>query len=318
MRFDLILTNPPFQDTVNRNSTPHKLWIDFTQAVFDRLLKDDGMLCQISPASFGSPSNTVLDLMREHETHMLRYDTERHFRATELKPGSTFADYAIRKRPGHGNRTTVVTADQTFDVTLDESVWYLPNDLSPTSLAIHRKVVFDHSVKLPVEWDYVTCHNINRLVHRSKYKKVTLSQTPDPAFPIPAYHTSTTCWWSSVEPEYRRVPKVIWSRSGYMKPIADPGEYAVTDMSYFVRVSSAEEAENLAHNLSLNLIKYVSLSAKWSGFGNERVFAALPDLPRDRKLTNVDLYEMFTLSDEEVNHVERFLAPKRRGRTPKA
>ena len=64
MRFDNILTNPPFQDTVNRKKTPHKLWIDFTLDVFDRLLKDGGNLLQVSPASFASPSNVVPDLMR--------------------------------------------------------------------------------------------------------------------------------------------------------------------------------------------------------------------------------------------------------------
>lgn len=102
-----------------------------------------------------------------------------------------------------------------------------------------------------------------------------------------------------------------------MKPIADAGSYGVTDMSYFVRVEGHEQAQNLAHNLSLNLIKYVSLSAKWSGFGNERVFAAMPNLPRDRKLSDDDLYVMFGLSQEEVSYVDAFLAPKRRGRAAK-
>lgn len=318
MKFDVIFTNPPFQDTANRNSTPHKLWIDFTLAVFDRLLEEEGTLCQVSPSSFGSPSNSVLDIMREYETQVLRYDTEPHFRATALKPGSTFSDYAIRKRPTGDTVTRVHTAKQDFSMVLDETVWYLPNDLSPMSIGIHEKVIFLHPNKLPIEWDYVTCHNINRFAHRSKYKKVTLSEIEDPAFPYAAYHTSNSCWWSSVEPECLRVPKVVWSRSGYMKPVPDSGEYGVTDMSYFVRVNDFDEAENLAHNLSLNLIKYVSQSAKWSGFGNERVFAALPNLPRDKKLSDGELYSLFSLTAEEVEYVESYLAPKRRGRAPKA
>lgn len=319
LKFDLILTNPPFQDTVNRNSTPHKLWIDFTKAVFDRLLADGGVLCQVSPASFGSPSNVVLDLMRENQTLVLRYDTEHHFQATNLKPGSTFSDYAVCKAPTGNALTSVVTSLESFPLRLDEKVWYLPNDLSPVSIGIHSKVIWGYEgERLPVEWDYVTCHNINRYAQRSKHKKVTLSENPGEEFPFPAYHTTGKCWWSSIQPEYLTAPKVIWSRSGYMKPIADPGKYAVTDMAYFVRVKDVSEAENLAHNLSRSLIKYISLSAKWSGFGNERVFAALPSLPRNLKLSDREIYEMFSLSEEEVNYVEAFLAPKRRGRAPKA
>lgn len=303
---------------MNRNSTPHKLWIEFTRAAFDRLLKDGGTLCQVSPASFGSPSNAVLDLMREFQTQVVRFDTEHHFQGTHLRPGSTFSDYSIRKLPRGSSNTLFITSLGEFQIHLDDSVAYLPNDLSPIAISIHRKVMFTHTEKLPVEWDYVTCHNINRFAHRSRFGKITLSEKEHPEFPFPAYHTSNACWWSSVEPECLKVPKVIWSRSGYMKPIADAGKYGVTDMSYFVRVQNSDEAANLAHNLSLKLIAYISKSAKWSGFGNERVFAALPALPVDRRLTDAELFEMFDLAQEEVDYVETFLAPKRRGRTAKA
>ena len=113
MKFDVILTNPPFQDTVKRNTTPHKLWIDFTRAVFDRLLKDNGILCQVSPASFGSPSNKVLDLMKEHRTVRVRFDTGEHFPTVS----STFADYLIYKSPYDGTPTRIVESKGAWDLT---------------------------------------------------------------------------------------------------------------------------------------------------------------------------------------------------------
>ena len=39
MKFDNIVGNPPYQDTNKRNTTPHKLWIDFTKKEFFRLVK---------------------------------------------------------------------------------------------------------------------------------------------------------------------------------------------------------------------------------------------------------------------------------------
>lgn len=316
MRFDVILTNPPFQDTVNRNSTPHKLWIDFTKAVFSRLLADGGTLCQVSPASFGSPSNVVLDLMREYQTSVLRFDTEGHFRRAGSNVGSTFSDYAITKEPTGDAITTVVTASGEFSLALDLSVWYLPNDLSETSMSIHRKVIFETTDKLPVEWDYVTCHNIKRHAHRTKV--VTLSENEHEDFPYPAYHTNNKVWWTSVRPEWATQPKVVWSRSGYMQPIADAGEYCVTDMAYYVLTDTYQEAQNLAANMSVDVLRYVYTTAKWSGYGNERVFAALPELPRDRVLSNAQAYELFGLTEEEVAYVQSALAPKRRGRPRKS
>jgi len=94
MKFDLVLTNPPFQDSSKTKKTPHKLWIDFTQMAFDRLLVDGGSLVQVSPASFASPSSKVLSIMNTHRTRVLRFDTGHHF----PKVGSSFSDYWIEKR----------------------------------------------------------------------------------------------------------------------------------------------------------------------------------------------------------------------------
>ena len=75
-------------------------------------------------------------------------------------------------------------------------------------------------------------------------------------------------------------------------------------MVYFVRVPSAEAGQHLADHLASKLFRYVFKTAKWSGFGNERVFDALPALPLDRSLSDVDLFRMFQLTSEEVEYVE--------------
>ena len=42
MQFDVVATNPPFQDSTNRKKTQHKLWINFTKEAFNKWLKPDG------------------------------------------------------------------------------------------------------------------------------------------------------------------------------------------------------------------------------------------------------------------------------------
>lgn len=303
MRFDNILTNPPFQDTVNRKKTPHKLWIDFTLDVFDRLLKDGGNLLQVSPASFASPSNVVLDLMSKHQTQVLRVDTEHHF----PEVGSSFSDYWIKKCLNDARPTLVSTSDEEFKIELDKSVAYLPNDLSRLSLSIHGKFMFEDRPKLVVEWDYVSAHNIRR-----RDKTPSLVEVRDDAHPYPVFHTNRSTWWSSARQEWAQSKKVMWTRSGYTKPFFDAGTLGGTDMVYFIRVATDAEGEALAANLNTKLFRYVYKTAKWSGFGNERVFSRLPDIPRDRTLTDHEMFQLFGISQEEVDYVERALEPRRR------
>ena len=71
MKFDVVVTNPPFQDTTKRGKTQHKLWIEFTRLSFDSLLKDGGVLCQVSPSSFLSPSSKILQLFKDKKVSEL-------------------------------------------------------------------------------------------------------------------------------------------------------------------------------------------------------------------------------------------------------
>lgn len=303
MKFDVILTNPPFQDALNRKKTPHKLWIDFTLDVFDRLLKDGGSLVQVSPASFASPSNVVLDLMESYQTHTLRLDTNHHFPTVN----STFSDYWIEKTPWGSRPTRVITAGEEFAVNLNSMVAYLPNDVSRLALAIHGKVMFSRRTRLRVEWDYVTAHNIRRYDPNP-----TLVEEADEQHPYPVFHTNRSTWWSSIRQDWADARKVMWTRSGYTKPFYDAGVLGGTDMVYYVRVDTESEGETLAHNLNTELLRYIYRSAKWSGFGNERVFAGLPDVPRDMRLDDAAMFDLFGLTTEEVDYVKRSLAPGRR------
>jgi len=104
----------------------------------------------------------------------------------------------------------------------------------------------------------------------------------------------------------------MWTRSGYTKPFFDAGTLGGTDMVYFIRVATDAEGEALAANLNTKLFRYVYKTAKWSGFGNERVFSRLPDIPRDRTLTDHEMFQLFGISKEEVDYVERALEPRRR------
>ena len=297
MQFDVVATNPPFQDSKNKKKTQHKLWIDFTQKTFSDWLKPGGVLLQVSPSSFLSPSNKILKIFQSKAVKFLHLDTKTYF----PKVGSTFADYMIRNQLNDG-KTEIVTDVSTFYHKIDKSTFYLPIDVCEESLSIHRKVVFDTTDKLDVRYDYVTCHNVNLLRNTG-----IISKTQDDDYVHPILHTNKQIWYSKIRQDWANKKKVMWSRSGYTKPFYDEGELGGTDMAYYVLVSSDECGYNLSYNLNSKLIRYILMTAKWSGFGNEKVFCALPNLPTDRKMTDSEMYLFFGLTEEEREYIEQYV-----------
>lgn len=296
MQFDVVATNPPFQDYTNKKKTQHKLWIDFTLLAFDKWLNPGGILLQVSPSSFLSPSSKILKLLQQKDVEYLRLDTKKHF----PKIASTFADYLIYNRP-KTKKTEIITDTSVFEQTLDFSIFYLPVDVSQESLSIHKKIIFSVSDKMDVKYDYVTCHNV--LIHRND--TISKTRTEDHIYPI--FHTNAQVWYSKVHQDWASKKKVMWSRSGYTKPFYDNGCYGGTDMVYYVLVNSNSSGHNLANNLNTKLIRYIFKTAKWSGFGNEKVFCALPNLPTDIALSDSEIYDFFNLTEEEKDYVKTYM-----------
>lgn len=294
MKFDVVVSNPPFQDTTNRGKTQHKLWIEFTKLSFDSLLKESGVLCQVSPSSFQSPSSKILQLFKEKKVTELNLDTGKYFPDV----GSSFANYNVWNNLDDDSETKITNENGTFEIKFDNDVFYLPIDFCKESYSIHQKVIFNTKDKLVVKRDYVTCHNI-----LLKNEDSILSKTETDKHIHPLLHTNKQIWYSTVRQDFADNKKVMWSRSGYTQPFYDAGKLGTTDMGYYINVSSDEEGEVLEHNLNSNLFKYIFKTAKWSGFGNEKVFDSLPVVPLDRKLNEEEMYDFFGLTDNEKNYV---------------
>lgn len=297
MQFDIVATNPPFQDTTKRGKTQHKLWIDFTLKTFSDWLKPDGILLQVSPSSFLSPSSKILQLFKSKAVKFLHLDTKTYF----PEVGSTFADYMVSNRPD-AEKTKVVTQDSIFDCKIDDSVFYLPIDLSQNALSIHKKVMFDAKKHLDVKYDYSTCHNVNLLRGTGIVSK---TQSDEHIYPI--LHTNKQTWYSRIRQDWASQKKVMWSRSGYTKPFYDDGILGGTDMVYYVIVDDKESGENLAHNLNSILMRYILKTAKWSGFGNEKVFCRLPNLATDCRMSDDNVFDFFNIIEQERVYVRQIV-----------
>lgn len=287
-KFDCLFVNPPFQDTIKRNNTPHKLWIDFTIKSFKDFIVENGVLIQISPTSFSSPSSKILKIFQEKLLLLLYTNQEHYFKSIN----STISWYVIQNTNNSNNSTIINDVEHYIN-----KLYYLPNDFSDISLSIHTKVMFNTKDKLSIDKDYVTAHNV--LI---KKENSTLSKSQSEIHQYPVLHTNKQIWYSSVKQPFSERKKVMWSRSGYTIPFYDPGTLGGTDLVYYVIVDTDEEGMNLTNNLNTKLFKYILKTAKWSGFGNDKVYYLLPKIP-NVKYTNENINKYFNLTSQEIGYI---------------
>ena len=261
--------------------------VSFEEALFDFIV-ENGVLIQISPTSFSSPSSKILKIFQEKLLLLLYTNQEHYFKSIN----STISWYIIQNTNESNNSTIINDVKHYIN-----KLYYLPNDFNDISLSIHTKVMFNTKDKLPVDKDYVTAHNV--LI---KKENSTLSKNQSEIHTHPVLHTNKQIWYSSIKQPFLESKKVMWSRSGYTIPFYDPGTLGGTDLVYYVIVDTDEEGTNLTNNLNTKLFKYIFKTAKWSGFGNDKVYYLLPKLP-NVKYTNKSINKYFNLTNEEIDYM---------------
>jgi|14BtaG_2_1085337.scaffolds.fasta_scaffold07120_2 hypothetical protein len=344
MKFKHIFGNPPFQDNKNRNKTQHKLWIEFTQKAVNEWMQADGTLTWITPMSWGSPSSKILTLLKDNTVKELHIDTKKYF----PKVGSTFCHYHVTK--GKSNQSTkIIDGNNLFNIVIDDTVLYLPNDVSTLSLSIHKKVMFSGNNRYKLNYDYVTCHNVIRHAYTINKKKivkkanklkdcedsavekillslqkllenrkkidinVSEEKTSEHIYPI--LHTNNKTWFSSKKQDFFDKKKVMWSRSGYTKPFYNSGGLGCTDMGYYILVDSDSAGKDLERFMNSKLMKYIFKTAKWSGFGNELVFSSIPKIDILKNKTDSDYFACFGISPKEIDYINSILSPTQKSKS---
>ena len=296
-KIDGIFVNPPFHDANKQKKTFHKLWIDLTIKTFDEWLDKNGLLFQISPDSFSSPSSKILKIMKEKNTLHIYFNEKNYF----PNVGTTIAWYLIENK---NKGDYCIKINGSYDLDMDNLI-YIPQKPCQESLGIHSKVMFSDLEKIDLKYDYVTAHNNIILKSRRNNVHSSLSKVKTNDHIYPVFHTNSQIWYSEKKQDFSDKKKVIWTRSGYTKPFYDNGNYGVTDLSYYVLVDNDEEGNNLEKNLNTKLFEYILKTAKWSGFGNDKVFKLIPNL-KNNLLSDEEICKYFKLTNKEIKYINDY------------
>ena len=122
---------------------------------------------------------------------------------------------------------------------------------------------------------------------------------------FPAYHTKNELIMVANKSKNFNTPKIIASKSGYFNPMFEPGNAGTTENCFWAPIKT-EESKNAIDFLNSKLIKIIIGNwLKYSGFNTDHVVRDLPRVDFTKTWTDIEVYEYFNLTQEEIDYVEQ-------------
>jgi len=278
MKFDLVIGNPPYQNTHTAKRWP--LWHEF---VIKAKALSNQHVALVTPNSWiGAGTSDVKAAIWESLTYC-NMDVGKHFDV-----GSTFSYFLL----------DVNTKSETFDVytkkgvvTVPRTVSWLPNDISPESIAINQKFFQTPTFG----FKRGECHTSNKENFDSS------------GFAV--FHTNAqTLYWKREPPNYTAYKAAI-SLSGYSN-FKMGKDFGVSQAAAYLLLDAREiaPAESL---FSSRLFTWILQVNKWSGWNSLDVIKFLPKLPLTTEWSDNQLYEHFKLTDDEIKLIETAVTAKK-------
>jgi hypothetical protein len=299
MKFDCLLTNPPYQDSshTEKKNTLWRKWMEF-----DKLVVDGGVVSLHHPSSWMG-SNPILKehfldkngKIKKNITKINRDECKRHYPGV----GSFFSYYVYSKEPYQGQTDMVVkningTIDN-FSCNLDSTlVSVFPRDLSKIGLSIINKSLCVPPIGVQ---NNTYCHGVRKDSWRYQ-------QTEPFIYPV-RKNMSETIYFNYQHPDQNKL-KVFIPTSSYFRNMFISTDAPSQSFCYF-NVPDGFDANVVMHNLNNKLFDYLNECFRYSNWNSVNLLRLLPTIPLDVELTDLDVYEIVGLTLDEINHINEII-----------
>jgi hypothetical protein len=304
MKFDCLLTNPPYQDSTHteKKNTLWRKWISF----HEKIVKDNGITSLIIPSSWmGSAPILKENFFINNEkrikyniTHINRDECKKHFNGI----GSTFS-YFIMEKKDYENSTLVISnningeIDVTNGLNLNNSVIdVFPRDMSDFGLSIIRKTLNDEIPKLGI-----INNTFNHSVHRTKWRNEQMGE-----FIYPIQNTpSKLYWYNYPHPDQNKLKLLIPTTTYFRKQMVTT--HGVTQSFCYFIIENNMKTETVENNINNKLFDYLNECFRYANWNSVNLLRKLPNLPLDKKMNDHEIYENFNLTENEINHINKLI-----------
>lgn len=300
MKFDCLVTNPPYRDSSHTESK-NTLWRKWFS--FDSIINDGGVFAEIIPSSWmGSPpliKNNFLDEngnVSKNITFINRDECEKYFKGI----GSNFSYFVYSKEPYDG-KTDFITKNidnsiDSFSANLNKCLFgVFPRDLSKIGIRILHKTLNGNQL-IGIE-NTTICHANNK----NKWKEI-----PIDSFRFPIEKTpNSTIYYNKPHP-HQDLKKVLIPTTTYFRSMYITTHGTSQSFCYYL-IKDTEDSDIVMHNLNNKLFDYLNECFRYSNWNSVKLLKKLPQIPFDLKLTDVEIYKYFNLTDTEINHIENIV-----------
>jgi hypothetical protein len=298
MKFDCVLTNPPYQDSSHseKKNTLWRKWIKF----IDNIVEDNGVFSLVIPSSWMGSSPVLKENFLEDKnikfniTYINRDECKKHFPGV----GSTFS-YFIMENKKYQENTTVVSKNinnkisVVRNINLNKSIIdVFPRDLSEIGLSILQKTLNTDVKKLGI-----VNNTYNHSVHRKKWKL-----DRDDVFCYPVQNTpSKLYWYNYPHPDQGKLKLLIPTTTYFRNQLIS--DYGVTQSFCYFLIEDNLDSNIVLNNINNKLFDYLNECFRYSNWNSVNLLRKLPSLPLDRFLTDDEIFEFFNLTQDEITHI---------------
>ena len=228
-KFDVILGNPPFQDSTGNKGVGHMLWVPFVKKSLS-LLAENGFLVFVHPAGWRQPGNDILGRFKNLQMHHLSIHDEKEGYST-FHCNTRYDWYVIQNCKNY-KKTNIEWQDKTFV------------DIDMTTLAFIPNYDFNLIHTLTNSADKCT------IVHsESAYetRKPWMSKTKNGEFVNPVVYSvnrqnvEKLMWSNRTDRGHFGIPKVIFGSGATGFIIDETGKYGLTQWAKAI----SDDVENL-------------------------------------------------------------------------
>lgn len=295
MKFDCVIGNPPYQDSMNENTK--NIWPDFLKMAMASVMYK-GTVALITPRTWTTTS-LYSEVFTKYNTIYLNIDEcERHFPGV----GSTFSYFVIENHEPREQPVTITNRQETF--TIDRLPQYGLGNPDPLSLSIISKML-KHQEKFKM----VTSSGYNTMKFTKKDDTVSKSESPAHPYKIlhKTKHGKDEFFFSSIlDTKIYNVPRVIvniWV-ANYSKMVVSDTLLTCEQYRHFP-VSTIEEANNLKRVLTSPLYSFLAKSLVSGGSHTNNSLSQFPKIDVTHDWSDTELFNHFDLTETEIDHITK-------------